>query len=280
MFKLIGEQMPSNIFKIVETNHVDITQLLDVFDGKIAGCIIRGGINYKTCKQISKNFWNNSFLRNRNDGVPGSFLGTYHYKKDLETYLNEAEQFNLILPSIFSHTQNIFQEIINALNLSLKDKQRIVRPAHHGIKEACHFFMRSWHGDENEEYALAPHDDSAQCTDKKQAGFEIQDTTDYPIIAANFCIENLGGGNLHYWNIQPDLHTRKMLGIQETGYPYPIELLQKFDMIDLHINAGDIYFFNGKNVHAVSSPKTQQSYRTTISCLMGSKQNGDIIYWT
>lgn len=272
--------MPTEVFKIVETDHINITNLLDVFAGKIAGCLFRRAIKPKACLTIAKNFWNSVHLRKRSDGVPGSFLGTYHYKKLLNDYLNEANYFNPVLPSIFSNTENIFQRILDMLQSSLHLTEKTIRPAKHGAQEACHFFIRSWPGQTEEDYALAPHDDSAQCTDKKQAGFEIQATVHSPIIAANFCIENVGGGNLHYWNIQPDNKTKKTLGIEETGYPYPTESLQEFAMIDLPINAGDIYFFNGKNIHAVSSPKTQKSHRTTISCLMGKNKNKDIIYWT
>ncbi|PIZ05183.1 MAG: hypothetical protein COY58_00585 [Gammaproteobacteria bacterium CG_4_10_14_0_8_um_filter_38_16] len=278
--KITGELMPTEVFKIIETDHINIANLLDVFEGKIAGCLFRGAIDPEACKIITENFWNSTHLRKRSDGVPGNFLGTYHYKKLLNDYLRESEYFNSVLPSIFSNTENIFQRILDMLQLNLHSTQKNIRPAKHGTQEACHFFMRSWPGQMAEDYALAPHDDGAQCTDKKQAGFEIQTTINSPIVAANFCIENVGGGNLHYWNIQPDNQTKKMLGVEETGYPYPAKSLQEFTMIDLDINAGDIYFFNGKNIHAVSSPKTQESHRTTISCLMGKNQNEDIIYWT
>ena len=280
MRKITGKKMLSETFRIIETSKFDVSHLIDVFEEKIAGCVFRGGIDSDVCSKIANNFWNSAYLRHRNDGVPGSFLGAYHYKKKLADYLDEAEYFNPILPRIFSKTENIFQRVLDELQLALKENKKILRPAQHGIQEACHFFVRSWSGGEGEDYALAPHDDDAQCTDKKQQGFEIQSTINFPIVAANFCIENFGGGNLHYWNIQPDNQSKVMLGVEETGYPYPIELLQEFDMIDLKINASDIYFFNGKNIHAVSSPKTQKSYRTTISCLMGSNKNKDIIYWT
>lgn len=278
--KITGDTLSANAFKIVETDHIHIQNLLDVFEGKIAGCLFRGVIRPEECDVIVNNFWKSPHLRQRSDGVPGDFVGTYHYKKALQDYLNESDYFNSVLPSIFSNTENIFQQILDMMQIQLNATHHTVRPAKHGTQEACHFFMRSWPGQMQAEYALAPHDDGAQCTDKKQIGFEIQTTVHTPIVAANFCIENVGGGNLHYWNIQPDLATKKAMGIEETGYPYPPELLHEFEMIDLAVSAGDIYFFNGKNIHAVSSPKTQKSHRTTISCLMGKNQNQDIIYWT
>lgn len=280
MRKIIGKKMSIDVFRIVETDKFDVTHLLDVFEGKIAGYIHRSGIDSSVCSTIASNFWNSVYLRQRTDGVPGSFLGAYHYQKKLTDYLNEAQYFNAILSGVFSKTKNVFHAVLDELQLALKRNQKILRPARHGQQEACHFFMRSWFGCEEENYALAPHDDESQCTDKRQTGFEIQTTIDCPIVAANFCIENFGGGNLHYWNVQPDNQSKMMLGVEETGYPYPVELLHEFDMIDLKINAGDIYFFNGKNIHAVSSPKTKKSHRTTISCLMGSNTNKDIIYWT
>lgn len=280
MTKITGSIMSNRTFQFKECNEFKINYLLEVFQGKLAGCIFRDIISPGECRKIAKNFWNNLYLRQRNDGVPGSFLGTYHYKKSLENYFKEAELFNPILSSIFKNTTNYFQVVIDELKNILSVCNQDVRPARYINNDACYFFMRSWPGNKGEKYALAPHDDSAQCSDKNQEGFEIQTTINSPIVAANFCIENNEGGNLQYWNVQPDLITQKILNLEGIGYPYPDILLNDFEMINVNINAGDIYFFNGKNIHAVSSPIEKESFRTTISCLMGKNSNNDIIYWT
>ena len=109
--KITGESMPIEVFKILTTDHINISNLLDVFSGKIAGCLFRGAIDPKACGIIADNFWNSVYLRKRSDGVPGNFLGTYHYKKLLNDYLNEAEYFNSVLPSVFSNTENTFLKL-------------------------------------------------------------------------------------------------------------------------------------------------------------------------
>lgn len=120
--------------------------------------------------------------------------------------------------------------------------------------------MRSWSNEGN--YALMPHEDLGQCRSLKQKGFEIQTVANFQVIAVNICIENVRGGDLVYWNIQPDNNSRQHLEITETGYPYPSCLLFPFDKITLAVRVGDIYCFNGKNVHAVTPT---QSTRSTLS---------------
>lgn len=118
-------------------------------------------------------------------------------------------------------------------------------------------------------------------TAKKKAGFEFQEVAINPLPAANIYLQNgAAGGNLIYWNIEPDVATRKALGIEETGYPYQAEWLDRFGRIDLPIHAGDIYFFNGKLIHAVQAQSVEGEFRSTISFLMGVKDAKTAIYWT
>jgi len=278
--KITGFSKNKEFFKFHESDFVDYEKIYEVLTGKLAGCIFRKAISAEKCSIIAKNFWHYKELESRSDGVPGFFLGTYHYKKALSQYISESIIANKSLSNLFSGTLNVFEDIITKFSDALKKKSNspIIRPAQYGGVQACKFFMRAWKG--SGEYSLAPHDDSAQCTAKIQKGFEIQEVINNPVVAINMCIENEGDGKLHYWDIQPDIETKKRLGLEETGYPYPTELLADFDKIELDINAGDIYFFNGKNVHAVSSPKGQDSYRTTIAGLMGFKDKKTIIYWT
>ena len=70
------------------------------------------------------------------------------------------------------------------------------------------------------------------------------------------------------------------MGLEDTGYPYSEDDIKHFDKIELDIFPGDIYCFNGKNIHAVGSSIGQFSRRTTISCLMGFKNKNEMIYWT
>lgn len=277
---ITGYTEDKDFFKFYESDFINYEKIYEVSIGKLAGCIFRNVIPKEACKIIANNFWHYKELEARADGVPGFYLGTYHYKKDMALYMSESEIANKRLPNLFNGTNHVFEEIINEFSRTLKDKpnQPLIRPAQHNGIEACKFFMRAWKG--NGEYALAPHDDSAQCTAEIQRGFEIQKVINHPVVAINMCIENEGDSQLHYWDIQPDIQTKINLGLEEVGYPYPLELLENFQRLELDVNPGDVYFFNGKNVHAVSSPRGQDSYRTTIAGLMGFSDNNTIIYWT
>jgi hypothetical protein len=112
-----------------------------------------------------------------------------------------------------------------------------------------------------------------------QRGFEIQHLTTQPLVAVNICLENTGGGALHYWNLEPDAAARTAFGLTETGYPYPTEALQGIRRIELPVKRGDIYFFNGKLLHAVEAQDDPVGHRATISFLMAFKDPKTVIYW-
>ena len=88
------------------------------------------------------------------------------------------------------------------------------------------------------------------------------------------------GGELVYWNVEPDDATRRALGVEETGHPYAAELLNDFPKIELPIHTGAAYFFNGKLVHGVRAQTRPGEFRSTISLLMGFLDPQTVIYWT
>ncbi len=100
------------------------------------------------------------------------------------------------------------------------------------------------------------------------------------MIAVNICLDNYNDGHLYIWNIQPDDQARAALNIEETGYSYPLHLVEDFNKIVMPIRAGDLYCFNGRNIHAVKSKFTSKHYRTTITFFMGYIDDNTIIYWT
>lgn len=280
--KISGNQMTRNNFTFFESYSVNFEKIYEVLLGNIAGCIFRNVISNNVRENILNNFWNNKNLKQRKDGVPGDYIGTYHYKKGLDLYLEESKIANEILNSLFKNVDNIFDNYICGIENVLKYKNQScsIRPAKHNFQEACRFQIRSWTSQSENKFALLPHDDVAQCISRNQLGFEIQSVVNNEIIATNLCIENQGNAILHYWNIQPDEMCRKRLGLEEIGYPYLEDDLKYFDKIELDIFPGDIYCFNGKNVHAVGSTLGKFSRRTTISCLMGFNNKNEIIYWT
>ena len=248
-----------------------------VMRGEVAGVIFRGAISAETCERVKKNFWASPMLRKRGDAVPAYYLGTYHYAKELDLYLQEAEASRAALQEVFDGTENFYSRIMGGVAGILRQQGVALRAAEHQGRKAGEFVMRSWSASGN--FALAAHDDGAQLTAKKQAGFEIQQVVVNPLAAVNLCLENGEGGELVYWNVEPDMATRRALGVEETGHPYAAELLNDFPKIELPIRTGDAYFFNGKLVHAVKASRLGQ-HRSTISLLMGFKDPQTAIYWT
>lgn len=275
---LTGTIQENNFFQFYEDSSIHIEKLFDVINGKLAGCMFRNVISNDVCKQISHNFWNSHILKQRDDNVPAYYVGAYHYEKDLDEYLSEAAETKRGLVDLFKNTTNIFDQFMLQLKNYLKKYNINLKLAEHQQKPAGTFLMRSWSNGGS--YVLKPHEDLSQCSAKKQQGFEIQATINYEIVAVNICLENGEEGNLHYWNIQPDLTSRQRLGLEETGYPYCDTLLKNYQKMIIPIRTGDIYCFNGKNIHAVDELKSKSSKRSTISFLLGFIDQNTIVYWT
>lgn len=276
--RVTGITRPSGYFRIVEREAFDPAEVVKVLRGEMAGVIFRGAIGPATCELARRNFWASPMLRRRGDAVPAYYLGTYHYQKELELYLSEAEAMRPALAAVFDGGENPYARIRDGVASALRAQGVSLRLAEHGGRRAGEFVMRSWSASGS--YALAAHDDGAQLTARKQAGFEIQRVAANAVMAVNLCLENGAGGELVYWNIEPDLATRRALGLEETGHPYPAELLEPFPKIELPIRTGDAYFFNGKLVHAVRSQARAGEFRSTLSLLMGFKDPATVVTWT
>lgn len=277
--RITGRIYPSEYFRFVELRQLDAREIVRVMRGEVAGVIFRGVMDPALCARIKENFWKSPKLRKRGDAVPAYYVGTYHYGKELGVYCDEAADTREALHDLFAGGRNVFSELMTEVRAELARQSVSLRVANHQGRDAGEFVVRSWSG--GGQFALAAHDDAAQLTARKQAGFEIQQVAASPLAAVNMCLENgAAGGNLVYWNIEPDVPTRQALGIEETGYPYQAEWLDGFGRIDLPIHAGDIYFFNGKLIHAVQAQSVAGEFRSTISFLMGLKDPQTAIYWT
>lgn len=276
--RVSGTVRPSERFQIVESATFDPRIIVDVLNGALAGCIFRGIISADVCRQIAANFWKHPCLRTREDNVPASFLGTYHYGKTTDAYLAEADLYRAVLPDIFDGCDNIFAQVMTAVGATLAAGGVTLRPAAHEGRVGSEFVMRSWAGQGR--FSLEPHEDSAQLRSRLQDGFEIQRVAWSPAVAVNMCVENPSAGELHYWNVEPDDATRERLGIAETGYPYPLESLEGIEKVVVPIHPGDVYCFNGKLVHAVASTDKAAGHRSTISYLMGVRDPQTVIYWS
>jgi hypothetical protein len=276
--RITGRIHPAEYFVISDHARLDIREILRVLRGDIAGCIFRGVMDPALCRRVCENFWTHPQLRRRGDAVPAYYLGTYHYAKKLPVYLDEAAATRAAIHDVFEGGRNVLAELINGVRAELARSGVTLRVAQHEGRPGGEFVVRSWSG--GGELALAAHDDAAQLTTESQAGFEIQRVGRNVLAAVNLCLQNgERGGELVYWNIEPDIATRRAVGLEETGYPYRAEWLDGFERIELSVRAGDVYLFNGKLIHAVRAQALAGEFRSTVSFLMGFKDPATVIYW-
>lgn len=269
---------PRTQFQFLESTTFDPQQVVRVLRGEIAGVMFRGAIDPQVCERVAVNFRNHPQLRVRNDEAQAMFLGTFHYHKTMPLYLDEAATYRDTMHHVFDGCENAFQRVMGALSAALAPEGVTLRVAEYQGAKASEFVMRSWSGEG--QFSLEPHDDCAQLGDERQRGFEIQQVAESPAVAFNMCLETPGAGELHYWNLEPDSAMRSRLGLTETGYPYPLHALEGIEKIVLPVRAGDLYFFNGKLIHAVAAQEKATGYRSTISGLMGFCDPKTVIYWS
>lgn len=277
-FQISGKLKNDSYFKFHESALMDFGKIHDVLTGNILGTITHDVITKKDCQTICNNFWNNKAVDERRDGVPAISIGAYHYKKKLDDYFRQVEDCKRDVDDLFSGTDNIVDTLISKFTDYFASKNIHFRLASHNDRAASKFVMRSCNTRSG--FVISPHDDVAQCRTVDQKGFEIEKIPDFEMVAVNICLENHNCGELYIWNIQPDNKTRAALNIQESGYPYPPYLLVDFERKIIPIRSGDIYCFNGRNIHAVKSKIISDKYRTTITFFMGYIDDNTIIYWT
>ncbi|MFU3925699.1 hypothetical protein ACM7G2_27860 [Pseudomonas aeruginosa] len=251
---------------------------LAVLQGKLAGVMFRGFAQPSTCEMIISKFWINPERQRRSAEAPGSYVGALHWLRpmpDLMARVVKArEAIYSILDIPHEPTNDAILRIIEASQGTILKS----RPAMYQGQPVCDRLIRAWEGEGN--YALNPHEDESQVTWPDQADFEISQLVHYPICALNLCLENTQGGDLHYWNIRPDRHSKERLGVQHTGIPYAEEDLERHERLVVPIRPGDLYIFNGGLVHAVTSKSGPDDRRATLSCLMSINDRRELVQWT
>lgn len=271
---LSGARLGGQAFGFQERTEFDPQLVLDVLQGRSLGVIFRDVIPEHVRKQMVARFWESPARRHR-EGEPSHYVGAYHWNKPVETYAAEAAE---VLPHVREVLDVpgspwwLFHEQVGA---ALAREGAQLRVAETGGGCACPALVRAW--DQQGEFALEPHEDTAQCRDPRQSGFEIQDVVAHEVCAVNMCIEHQQGGRLVVWNIRPDDDCRRRLGLVYTGFPYPHDALDDVDELRLDIHEGDVYVFNGGHVHAVD---TTVGHRTNVSFLIGYKDDQTVVTWT
>lgn len=121
----------------------------------------------------------------------------------------------------------------------------------------------------------------SQCSDPRQADFEIQGVADFEVAALNINLRSSAdGGRLIVWNIKPDAAAKRRLGISYEGVPYPLDSLKTVERLAVNVKDGDAYLFNSGHVHAVEPIAGADSRRTAIAALLGFIDHRTVVSWT
>lgn len=274
-----GLQLPAAQFRVQESfGQLDPAHLAPLLSGQLAAYRVRGFLDAPQRQRIVENFWNSTARTPRygegEGGIEGYFVGASHIEKTTEAYLDEAQHFQPALSALYQGTSDPLELLRGWLRSVLPH----VRAAAHQGRLAGAAKAVYWNN--AGEFLLLPHDDLAQLSDPRQAGFEIQQIK--RVIAANFYTAMpSSGGELKVWNIEPDGQSRERLGLTHSGFPYPAELLNGHAHMTIGIEAGDLVLLNGNLVHAVlggagASPKR----RLLITCFMGTLPTDELVWWT
>lgn len=279
-----GKSHDESFFSYFASEKIQYLEILKVLKGDKLGCIFNTVVPDTFSNKIHSNAFRNinsakkKTPKERTDEAPPISVGTQHYKKHLDSYLDEAERVLPELHDLFNGVDpkdNFFFKFIEEFSQFLKGHDIKLRLAEHKGRPASPFWIRAF--DASQEFLISPHDDVPQLLCPKQVGFEIQSVT--TIVAVNICLENENNGMLLHYNLEPDDMMRKAHGVENTGYPYPVELLESIQRIELATQKGDFYFLNANNVHAVRADKISEKLRTTMSWFMGLKDDSTVLYW-
>lgn len=272
------DRLSSDCFRFLEVNgRVDPKAVIEMISGKWPGCIFRNVVATAECDQIARNYEKLNETA-RVDGVPGRAIGPFHYKKTLDEYFEEVDRSANEIELLFRETGNPVKRLQVQITSALLESGLTFRAARNQNRLAGTCVARSWNG--TGPYSLQPHEDVAQLLTKAQTGFEIQNVAEYTVIGANLCVQkDCEGANPKVWNLKPGFQLRCALGLEESGYPYPMELVDQYESVIADIHVGDFYLLNSSCIHAVTR-QTTTGLRLTLSFLLGQIDNSTVIYWT
>jgi hypothetical protein len=282
--RLTGWSGDAGFFRFVERDRIDPALAADVLEGRLAGAMFRGVVASDTCAEVARRFWASPNLHRRGADAPGRYLGTYHWCKPLDGYLDEADADRSAVDALTDGIADPMAALLEPLRAWYAQRLVAIRLAAHAGRDSCQCLIRSWMGEGT--FSLEPHEDESQLAFEGQHGFEVLETAINPVCAINACIENHGasdglpGGELVVWNIRPDRASKQQLGLAVTGSPYPADSLADFQRLQVPVRAGDVYILNGRLVHAVNALATPDRPRTTMSCLIAFRDSGTILRWT
>ncbi|MEV0901443.1 hypothetical protein [Actinoplanes sp. NPDC049802] len=263
-------------FRIVESDKLDISLIDGVLKGELTCVVVRQFATTQECQELLFAFRSSTSRRQRAGDATGEYVGSFHWGKDLDDYFDDCDAIRagleLTLGRASTSPWHRFEQQLVG-EMAVRDVE-VGRAVHNG-RRACAPIIRSWNGVGR--FALIPHEDIAQCSDPRQAGFEIQSVEPSAVGSINLCLANGDGGRLLLWQHFPTEKERERFGTTYTGGPYPAEYVQEFPSLELDVKPGDLYVFNGSMIHAVTGVSGE---RVTISSLIGYVSPSKVAMWT
>ncbi len=246
--------------------------------GEITGLHIKHGFSVEVADEIAANFTRNPGLKEREDGVPGQYIGASHYRKHAATYFAEAQNARPFVDALFGNLVDPVRGLFDALRRELHNQGVELRLASskHGQANICRAICWSGTGT----YALEPHDDVAQvlCAGKE---YDLAAVANNTVVALNFYPSMPEeGGNLRIWSHKPTATDRKSQGVETTGYPYSTAYLDAIPSHDFQLQAGDIALIDGGFIHGVTRQSGYGKHRLLLNCFFGFAQPDLVLWWT
>lgn len=273
------------LFEIIEDfSEFKVESLVDVLDGKRPAYIVRNYLDDEELLKIKNHFL--EILSRTNGGnrskdfVPVFQVGATQFKKTTPEYIQECKLTKDNIQELLMAIDNdaIREDFLLEKTMPLDfNKQGIkFRPSQFLNDFVNKFTIRQWKNSNTEHLSLLPHEDLSQLNLAQRDDYEIGKVG--RVIASNLCVSNGTGGDLIIWNYEPDFELKVSLGVENSGYPYPLSLLREKEFVELKINAGDLYFINANLIHAVK--EVAGSERISAGRFMGKVSENLMVYWT
>ncbi|MFF8691006.1 hypothetical protein ACF08W_02255 [Streptomyces sp. NPDC015144] len=265
-------------FRFLERDDVDWDAWWEVLCGRVAGAIFRGALTPEICERTCRRFWDSPLLTRPNATRSSECaVGPLLVSSDsLDTYLTESERSRTGLGEICGGPGRTLPVLMDEWRAHLSGRGVPFRLAAHDGRQAGAYKLRSRADSEN--FGLLPHDDAMHNWQLPHLlDFEIQGVT--RVCNALVCLENGPGGELLYWKAAFGPEDRQALGMRPGAYGYPLEALADVERITLPIHAGDMYVFDGGNVHAVAPSESEDVRRTVALWITGPLDDGTVLQW-
>ncbi|WP_322865844.1 hypothetical protein U5922_006345 [Aquicoccus sp. G2-2] len=240
------------MFDAAPFGYIELTGAFDIDliarfieDGGIGGnrmIVLRGLHSEATCARLSARFNEIVASHGSNRGEDGVVrnqqIGATQFKRNGEAYVRETVRHLSHVIDLYSvlPAQDVAGLFLDdALERAFLKRGKLYRPARHLGGQSNFATTRKWL--DNGKMALHPHEDTAQIAQAAEDGFEVG--TGGHTIAANICLsDDAEGSETVLWNHRPDPKTRRAMGLEKTGYPYPIAYAEQFDKISVTIRRG------------------------------------------